>query len=145
MLASLVMIVDIADSAVVDMIHAAVVVEVRPIPVSAVVAETEIPKSIVDATVKSDVPSPVPMVKAIRAAIVTPVSRGPQRTDKRRFNPASRNPVVAIRAPRPVSRSPQVIRIRSWRLVILRNRRRRIVRLAIGQIALVNILGFLVR
>jgi hypothetical protein len=77
MFAPLVMVVDVADSAVVDMVYATVVVKVRPVPVPAEVAESKITKPVIDATVESDVPSPIPVMEAIRTAVVAPISRSP--------------------------------------------------------------------
>ena len=81
------------------------------------------------------------MVEAIESAHPAPVPRGPQRALVWRLHPCARNPIVAVWTPRPVARSPEVVRVRRRRLVVIRQRRWRFARLLIGQVAHVRILG----
>jgi hypothetical protein len=54
-----------------------VVVEVVVVPITALVSESDVPKTIVDAAVETDMPRPVPAVEAIAAPVIAPVARGP--------------------------------------------------------------------
>ncbi len=140
-LVDLAMDVHIADHVHVHAIHCRVVEEVPAIPVAAVVASAEVAKPIVHPAVEPDMQAPEPMMEAIHVAHVSPVSWSPQCAHIRSRDPAARNPVIPSRSPRPISRRPQIIGIGSGRLVIVRQRRRRLVRLLIRQIARINIRG----
>ena len=126
-----------------------VVVEVRTVPVASFIPHTKVAKSIIDAAVEADVPRPVTMVEAIPAAHISPVARRPQRTHVRRFNPAARDPVIPIRPPGPVARSPDIVRIGRRRLVIVRQRWRRFRRLLVRQAVIIDrrvlVIAFAVR
>jgi hypothetical protein len=65
-------------------------------------------------------------VEAIAASIEAPVSRRPQRALPGGSDPYSRNPVVAGGSIAPATRCPHVIRRRSGRLIVSRQRRRRL-------------------
>src|SRR5208283_174173 len=106
-------------------------------PVAAVVAVPYVSIAVVHAAIEADVQPPVAVVEAVEPAVEAPVARSPQRALIRRRNPVARNPVVSLRPPRPVSRRPQIVGIRRGRLVVLRQRRRRIAGLPIGQIVCV--------
>ena len=113
----------------INVVALAVVIEVTATPVAAVVAIAGVPIAIVDSTVEADVQPPESMVEAISSAVEDPVSRCPQCAHIRRLNPGPGHPVISIRRPGPVTRRPDVIRIRRWRLVVIRQWRRRLVRL----------------
>ena len=129
--------VHIADPVRVHAIDRRVVEEVAAVPVAAVVAMPDVSVPVIHAAIVSDVQPPVTVVEAIEPAIEAPVAGSPQSALIRRIHPATGNPVVSLRPPRPVSRSPQVVGVRRGRLVVLRQRRRRIAGLRIGQIVCV--------
>ncbi len=118
--------------------HNGVVVEVRPVPVAALIPDTEVSKPIIDASVEPDMPRPVTVVEAIPPTDKAPVPRSPQGAHVRRFNPAAWHPVVPVRPPRPVARRPDVVGIGRGRLVIIRQRRRCFRRLLVRQAVIVD-------
>ena len=61
----------------VHVVDGAVVAEVATVPVSALIAETDIAETVVDVAVESDVPSPIAAVEAITATRVTPIAGRP--------------------------------------------------------------------
>jgi hypothetical protein len=136
--------INIVDPVDIDPVHCRVIAEVIVIPVAAVVSIAEVSKAIVNAAIETNVQSPESVVEAIAPAVESPVTRSPQCARIRRCDPRARNPVISLGAPRPVARCPQIVGVRSWRLVIFRQRRRRLVGLLVRQIALVQIRGLLV-
>jgi len=124
--------------------YRAVVEEVIVVPIAAIIAHANISKSVVDAAIVADVPPPVAVVKAIVTAYETPIPGSPKRACIRRGHPASGNPVIAARPPSPVSGSPQIIGVWRRRLIVFRQRRRRVARLLVCQIARVKVRSLLV-
>ena len=118
-----------------------VVEELAAVPVPAVVPISRVPTAVVDASIEADMQPPEAVMEAIVPAHKPPVAGSPQRAHVRRLHPIPRNPVVPIRPPRPVTRSPDVVRPRCQRLLIVRQRWRRIAGLLVGQVAVVDILG----
>ena len=110
----------------VDVVDRAVVVEVPPAPVTALVAEADIPKAVVDAAIEADVRPPVAAVKSIPVMVVAPVAGSPERALVRSLNPYAGSPVVALGTPRPVAGSPEIVVARSRRLFVIGQRRRRL-------------------
>jgi hypothetical protein len=121
-----------------------VVEKVAAVPVAAVVTMPDVAVPVIHAAIVPDVQPPVTVVEAIGSAIESPVARSPQSALIRCIHPAAGDPVVSLRPPRPVSRSPQVVRVRSGRLIVLRQRRWRIAGLRIGQIVGVEVCRLLV-
>jgi hypothetical protein len=115
--------------------HSGVVVEAPAAPVAAFIPIAVVAEPIIHATVEPDVRAPITVIPAIVIAGITPVARGPQRTDIRRHHPRAGNPVVpAVGRIGPVARRPQVVVARSFGLVVLGNRRRRVGCLVIGRV-----------
>ena len=104
-----------------------VVKEVMPAPVAAEVTGTYVPKTIVDAAVIADMGSPVAVMKAVVAAIIAPIARRPESSIERRSAPCPRHPVVAGLGIAPVAGRPKVVLLRGRWLVILWERRWRLV------------------
>src|SRR6185437_12651522 len=109
--------------------HGAVVVEAVAAPVATEVADADIAEAVVDAAVVADMQSPVAGMEAIPSAVPAPIRRRPKRAVVRRFNPCARNPVVAIRSPRPVAGGPDVVRTWCGWLVVFGQWRRGLRRL----------------
>ena len=103
--------------------YSGVVLEVVSIPSSAPIAISGVAVTVINAAVKTDMRSPVTLVKDIRAVVPAPPCRGPKQTDGRRSNPHPRHPIISVVIP-PVSRSPNVALGRSRRLLIYRQLRR---------------------
>jgi hypothetical protein len=112
-------VVDIRDVSVAYVIYRAVVGEFVTMPVTALVAPSDISKPVVDTAVISNIAAPVAMIEGVSAAAVPPISRRPESSRVRRGGPGSRHPVIASRSVAPVSRSPNITRFRDRRLFIL--------------------------
>jgi hypothetical protein len=110
-----------------DVIDGAVVIEVVAVPVAAEVSETDVAEAVVDSSVEADMRAPVTAVEAIVDAAPAPVGRRPERAIVRRRNPFAGDPIVAIIAPGPVAGSPEIVGVRVGRLVVIWQRRRRLV------------------
>ena len=134
-----VMHIHVVDRIYVHVVDCGVVEEVIVVPVPAVVSITGISVAVVDAAVEPDVQPPEPVMEAVISAHKSPVSRRPQRTHIGCRHPVTRDPVVSSLPPRPVARSPEVIRVRCRRLIVIRQRRRRLSRLNGSQIARIRI------
>src|SRR4029077_20333730 len=102
------------------------VLEVVSTPSSAPVAVSGVAITVINASVKTDMGSPVTLVKRVRAVVPTPPSRGPKQPHSRRSDPHARDPIiiVVIRVPAPVTGGPDIPRNRAGRLLIHRQRRR---------------------
>jgi hypothetical protein len=87
-------------------IDGGVVAEVVMVPIAAIIAISGVSKAVIDATVEPDMQAPESVVEAIPSPIESPVARSPQSAHIRRCNPASWNPVITHRAPRPVAWGP---------------------------------------
>jgi hypothetical protein len=107
-------------------VDGAVVIEVATVPITSVVSRTGVTESVVDATVESDLRSPVAGVPNVKPSSKAPVARCPKEARLRGDHPRARYPVVpvVVRAPRPVSRSPDVTGARTQGLRINRQNRR---------------------
>jgi hypothetical protein len=113
-------VVNIVDVNIADVVHRPVVVELIAVPVTTLVAASNIAKTVVDAAVKADVPAPVTMEKGESATSIAPVSWGPESAIIRRCSPRTGNPVVAFRSVVPVPRSPEISRRGNGRLLVFR-------------------------
>lgn len=114
-------------AAVVDVMHYGnvhivdrmVVIEVTTTPVAALVANSDIAKSVVDAAIEADVRSPVATIKSIAVMPESPIARCPERTNIRSLHPRSRDPIVAVGRVTPIAGSPQVSIVGRRRLVVI--------------------------
>src|SRR5690349_1602813 len=88
----------------VDVRHSSVVREVVSIPSSAPIAISGVAVTVVNAAVKTDVRTPVTLVKDVRTVIPAPPRRGPKHTDRWGLNPYARHPIIIAVIP-PISRS----------------------------------------
>src|SRR5437868_11763593 len=104
----------------IDVAYRTVVVEVTIGPVTAIVSITRIAIAVIDAAIEADVVCPEAVVEAIVSAPENPKPRRPQRTYIGSLHPRTWHPVVPVRSPGPITRSPDVVRIRRGRLIIVR-------------------------
>jgi hypothetical protein len=118
--------VDIRDVDVSNIIDRAVVAELIAMPVAALITPSGITESIIDATVISNISTPVATIETISPPAVAPITGRPKSSDVWRLGPCSRHPVKARQTKRPVARSPDITRFRNGRLIIFRQRRRRL-------------------
>ena len=124
-----------ANGAVVDVMHdrdvhivdRAVVVEVAATPVPPLVAEADVTKTVVDAAIVADVLTPVATVEPVVVMPVAPVARCPQCALIGSLNPHAGHPVIISLSPGPVARRPEIVVAGSLRLVVVGQRRRRLV------------------
>jgi hypothetical protein len=127
-------VIDIRDAVVIDVvndgfIHVAnsgVVVKSMVAPVAALIPIAVVAVTVIHSAVKPDVGTPVAVVPVVAAAIKAPVTRRPQRSDVRRHDPFTRDPVITSRGIRPVAWSPDVVIARALRLIVIGQRGRRI-------------------
>jgi hypothetical protein len=116
----------IGDVHVGDVGYGAIVVEVIIVPVSTLVTAADIAKAIVHAAVEADITAPVAVVKSVSATEESPVTWRPQRALIGRLRPGTRDPIVSLVRVSPVARRPEVAGGGDWRLLIIRQRRRRL-------------------
>lgn len=123
-------------------IHASyrgVVEKVPPVPTTTHVAAAIIPIPVIDATVIADLVRPIPGVPGVVEPIPGPIARSPKQSGTRSKDPLTRNPVIAVRVPRPITWHPDVIRAWNERLFVIWERRRRgadgdrVVKLSLGR------------
>src|SRR6476620_7789465 len=96
--------------------HGPVITERIADPSSAVVAVSPVTVAVIDSAVESDGRTPVAVVKKVIAAVVGPVSWGPQESDARRKDPGAGYPVITGIVG-PVARSPNIAC--AWRVGLL--------------------------
>ena len=118
--------INISDMHAAEVIDGTVVSEVVAMPVAALVADAHVAEAIIHAAVEADVATPVTAVESIAAADKTPVAGCPERALIGRLSPCAGNPVIARRCPSPVAGRPEVSRFGDGRLLIIRQRRRRL-------------------
>jgi hypothetical protein len=118
--------VDVMHHGYVDVVDRAIVEEMSGPPVAALVACAYVSETVINATIEADVRTPVAMEEAVSSANVAPIAGSPERTLVGRLRPHARYPVVAGRGVIPVAGGPEIIVTGSWRLLILRERRRRL-------------------
>jgi hypothetical protein len=102
-----------------------IIVKGAPFPSAAVEARSIIAKAIVDSAIESDVGTPITAMPPVVAAGITPVTRSPKVFSFRRFNPDAGNPEITVIAVGPVARNPKISIIRTIRLLVDGNWRRR--------------------
>lgn len=96
-----------------------VIEKLAVVPAPAVIVVSKISIAVVHAAIKAHLRTPVSGVPFIAGVRPSPISRCPQQPRFRSLNPRPRNPIIAISAPRPVARSPDIVRGRAGWLVIL--------------------------
>ena len=96
-------------------------------PVAALVAVADIAKTVVDAAIEADVLAPVAVIEPVMVIPVAPVAGRPQSTLVGSLHPRAGHPVVAIWTPRPIARRPERVVVGRGRLVVVGQRRRRLV------------------
>ena len=129
----------------VDIVDRAVVIEVPAAPIAALVAEADVAKAVIDAAIVADMRTPVTPIKSIMVMRVAPVAGGPERALVGSFNPHAGNPIVAHRGIAPIAGSPKIIVAGSLRLVIVGQRRWRLIGCLYRLLAVARIVGFLSR
>jgi hypothetical protein len=90
----------------IDMRGCGVIEELVPAPFAALKSSSGIAVSIADSPVIAHVRSPIPGVKAVVAAVRSPIGWSPEHAGCRRSHPGSRGPVVAAWAVCPVTGRP---------------------------------------
>jgi hypothetical protein len=119
-------VIDVVHHGDIHIIHRAVVVEVAGVPVTALVPGTRVSVTVVHAAIEANVRPPVAAEESIVVVNIAPVAGRPERTLIRSLNPDARHPVVSIRGVVPVPGRPQVPITGILRLVVFRQRWRRV-------------------
>jgi hypothetical protein len=96
------------------------------IPVGAIIAAARVSVAVVDASIESNVWTPVSAIENVNAVVVTPPRRRPQRAHPRSQNPGPGDPVISDIRIVPVTRCPNVILAGTRRLTVFGKRRRRL-------------------
>ena len=120
------LVINVVDVCDVYVVNRAVVVEIAPAPLSAVITVARISETVVNAAVESHGRSPISWIPCVEACCKGPITRRPQQAYCRRQHPGSGNPVVVviIGTPCPVAGDPVVAGPWTNRLGIDRNHRR---------------------
>jgi hypothetical protein len=105
--------------------HRRIIPERISLPSAAAESGSIISVSIIYAAIKTNMRSPVPMMKPIVTTGIAPISRGPQKSGLRRKNPNTWYPEITVVGIGPVSRNPQISLYRASRLHIDGQRWRR--------------------
>lgn len=94
----------------VNVVYRSVVEKMAAVPASAIVAVAEIPVTVIDAAIETDLRTPVALIEDKSSAAVSPIARGPEKADSRRAHPGSWHPVVVavIGVVSPVAGGPDV-------------------------------------
>jgi len=100
--------------------HYGVIGEEPATPHAARKSNAAVAEAVIHAAIVSNVRSPVSVMEEVMAAFKSPVARGPQRSGIRSRHPCAWNPVVAIRAVRPVTGRPHHPRLGANWLFIYR-------------------------
>jgi len=111
-------IVDVGDPGNIDTVDRAVVIEVVPLPVAAVIAASCVSEAIVDATVEADMQPPEAAVEAIAVTVKAPVAGRPESSVVRRSAPCAGHPVIACGSIAPIARCPKVVGLRRLGLLV---------------------------
>jgi hypothetical protein len=112
--------VGIVDDGVVYVRDPTVVVELVVVPISAVVAATNIAVAVIHTTIVANVAAPKAAMPSIAPRIGAPVSRCPQGARVGSRDPNSRNPVITGLRIRPIARRPQIVRFGTRWLLVFR-------------------------
>jgi hypothetical protein len=119
--------IDIVNHIDVDVVDRAVVVEVPAAPVATLIADADIAESVIDATIVADMWTPVATIETVMMMPVAPVTGSPERTLVRSLHPNAGHPIVSRRRIGPIAGSPEIVIARSRGLVVVRQRRRRLI------------------
>jgi len=92
----------------VHVIHRAVVVEGSVVPISAFVADATIAETVIDATVKAYLGTPVSVIPGKGVAAPTPITGSPEQARFGSHHPGTRHPEVTVIPVRPITGRPHV-------------------------------------
>jgi hypothetical protein len=120
-------VVDVGDVDHVNAVDGAVVVEVVAVPITAIVAVAGVAEAVVDAAIEADMQAPVAAIESPAVVVPAPISGRPESSVVRRSAPRSWDPVITGRSPAPVTGSPEIVGCRRLRLIVFRQRRRRLI------------------
>ena len=101
-----------------------IIAEMPAIPLPAPITYPTITKTIIDPAIKPYVRPPIPGMPAVYASGKTPITRGPQKTNRGRRIPVTRHPIVTGITIGPITRYPNISVYRTGRLLIYGNGRR---------------------
>ena len=108
-----------------DIVHVCVVAELIVTPVAALIADPAVAEAIVDAAVEADLGTPIALIPRIPAIAPTPITRGPQVAHSGWLDPSAGHPEVALVAIAPVTGRPEITFLRTNRLRVYDQFRRR--------------------
>src|SRR5580658_433309 len=100
--------VNVVDDRAVYVHDGGVIEKVSALPVASGEADANVAEAVVNASVKTDVRSPVTGIPGVDAISPTPVTGSPEETSFRRENPGAGYPVVVSIVPSPVAGRPEI-------------------------------------
>src|SRR5882762_5875425 len=109
----------------IDPRHRRIIPEMTAIPLATIISMPPISISIIYSAIKTDMRTPITRMPGIDPTYKSPITRGPQITNRRRRLPITRHPIIIIIAISPVTRYPYISIGRAKRLLINRDSRRR--------------------
>jgi hypothetical protein len=92
----------------VHVVHRTVIVEGPVIPISAFIADATIAEAVIDATVETDMRTPVTVVPSVAVTAPAPIAGSPEEANFGSHHPRARHPVIAFIAISPVTGGPQI-------------------------------------
>jgi hypothetical protein len=119
-------VIDVMDNSDIHVRYGAVINEVAVVPVTAVVATSRIPVSIINAAVKTHIGSPISGVPPIVAGIIAPIWRSPEGPHPWCEHPGAWYPVIGRRLVTPITGRPVIVIARARWLAVFRQGRRRL-------------------
>src|SRR5579864_8527768 len=111
-------VVDVVNVGDVHVVHRAVVVKLSALPMSTLVALSEVSVTVTDSTVETHLLTPVAIVEDKSVAAPTPIGWSPEQAGFRSHHPCTRHPVVIVVGVSPVPRCPEITVAGTKRLLI---------------------------
>jgi len=109
-------------------IHApncSIIVKDAALPPAAIETRSIIAEAVVDTAIESNVGTPITAVPDVNSALISPVTRSPEVSRFRRFNPDARNLEITVISVGPIAGAPKIPILRTrWLLVDDEGRRR---------------------
>ncbi len=110
--------IDIGDRDTAEIIDGLVVGEHAIVPASTLVTDAAITVAVIDATVETDMRSPISGIPSIIAVVPAPIAGRPKQPHGGWLNPGAWNPKISVRTISPIAGCPDVAGRRNFRLLV---------------------------
>jgi hypothetical protein len=121
--------------------YCSIVHKMSSFPPASIETGSIVPETIGDTAIVADMWPPVADVPAIVAAIKSPVTGCPQQAYRWRHDPYAGYPIISAITPGPITGSPQISITGTWRLHIIRQCRRCLLRLYRNSRCIISIIS----